>query len=60
MDSGVIWTQETLFEYLKNPGLYIKGIKKGFLKGFLAIEDPQERADLIKYMSEYGKVKEAK
>jgi len=45
---------------LKNPGLYIKGIKKSFLKGFLAIEDPQERADLIQYMSDYGKGKEAK
>jgi cytochrome c2 len=39
--------------YLKNPALYIKGIKKGFLKGFLSLDDPKERADLITYMADY-------
>ena len=40
-DSNIVWSKEHLFLYLKNPGLYIKNIRKGFLKSFLTLDDPQ-------------------
>ncbi|KAJ1460588.1 cytochrome c-like domain-containing protein [Pelagophyceae sp. CCMP2097] len=47
-DSGVIWGQETLFEYLENPKKYIKGTKMVFA----GLKKPAERNDLIAYLSE--------
>ena len=41
--------------YLKSPDLYIKGIKKSFLKGFLALDDEQERADLVQFIQDFKK-----
>lgn len=43
---GVIWTRETLFEYLLNPKKYIPGTKMVFA----GLKKPEERADLIKYL----------
>jgi cytochrome c len=45
-DAGVIWTEQTLFEYLENPKKYIPKTKMAFA-GF---KKPQERADVIAYM----------
>ncbi|KAF4037214.1 Cytochrome c [Phytophthora infestans] len=46
--SGVVWTDETLFEYLLAPRNYIKGTKK-VLAG---LNEPQDRRDLIAYLME--------
>ena len=45
-DSGIIWNQKTLFEYLLNPKKYIKGTKMVFA----GIKKEKERNDLIEYM----------
>ncbi|VDN56350.1 unnamed protein product [Dracunculus medinensis] len=45
-NKGVIWTRETLFEYLLNPKKYIPGTKMVFA----GLKKPEERADLIKYL----------
>ncbi|PIO77438.1 cytochrome [Teladorsagia circumcincta] len=44
--TGVVWTRETLFDYLADPKKYIPGTKMFFV----GIKKPEERADLIKYM----------
>merc|ERR1712127_677825 len=44
--SGVIWKDDTLFEYLENPKKYIKGTKMVFA----GIKKPAERKDLIAYL----------
>uniref|UniRef100_A0AC35EU47 Cytochrome c domain-containing protein n=1 Tax=Panagrolaimus sp. PS1159 TaxID=55785 RepID=A0AC35EU47_9BILA len=43
---GVVWTRETLFEYLLNPKKYIPGTKMVFA----GLKKADERADLIKYI----------
>ncbi|WKY13935.1 hypothetical protein Q1695_004625 [Nippostrongylus brasiliensis] len=43
---GVVWTRETLFDYLADPRRYIPGTKMFFV----GIKKEQERADLLKYM----------
>nr|ACI29750.1 mitochondrial cytochrome c [Trichostrongylus vitrinus] len=45
-NKGVVWTRETLFEYLLDPKKYIPGTKMVFA----GIKKPGERADLIKYI----------
>jgi cytochrome c len=45
-DSGVIWKEDTLFDYLKNPKKYIPGTKMAFA-GFAKEKD---RADVIAYL----------
>lgn len=45
---GVVWTRETLFEYLLDPKKYIPGTKMVFA----GLKKPEERADLIKYIEE--------
>ncbi|KDO23444.1 cytochrome c [Saprolegnia parasitica CBS 223.65] len=47
-NSGVTWTDETLFEYLLAPKKYIKGTKMVFA----GLKKPQERRDLIAYLIE--------
>jgi cytochrome c len=47
-NSGVVWTDETLFEYLLAPKKYIKGTKMVFA----GLKKPQERRDLIAYLIE--------
>nr|QNF22890.1 putative cytochrome c-2 [Lycosa tarantula] len=43
---GIVWTKETLFEYLDNPRKYIPGTKMVFA----GLKKPQDRADLIAYL----------
>lgn len=44
--SGVIWNDDTLFDYLLNPKKYIKGTKMVFA----GLKKPAERKDLIAYL----------
>ena len=45
-DSGIIWDETTLFDYLLAPKKYIKGTKMVFA----GIKKNDERKDLIAYM----------
>ncbi|CEF62820.1 tRNA (guanine-N(7)-)-methyltransferase [Strongyloides ratti] len=45
-NKGVVWTRETLFEYLLNPKKYIPGTKMVFA----GLKKESERADLIKFI----------
>jgi cytochrome c len=45
--SGVVWTPETLDQWLANPQGFIKGARMGF-----RLADAQRRADVIAYLSE--------
>jgi cytochrome c len=45
-NSGVVWSEETLFEYLLNPKKYIPKTKMNF-PGF---KSEQDRADVIAYL----------
>jgi len=45
-NKGVVWTRETLFEYLLNPKKFIPGTKMVFA----GLKKADERADLIKYI----------
>ena len=50
--SGVVWTEENLFVYLKAPRNFIKGTTMAFA----GIPDAQKRADLIAYLKTNGKI----
>ncbi|KAK9499764.1 hypothetical protein O3M35_002740 [Rhynocoris fuscipes] len=43
---GVLWNDETLFQYLEDPKKYIPGTKMVFA----GIKKPQERADVIAFL----------
>merc|ERR1712003_162173 len=47
-NSGIIWEQQTMFDYLENPKKYIKGTKMVFA----GIKKPAEPNDLIAYLKE--------
>jgi cytochrome c len=47
-NSGLIWTQETLFAYLERP----QAMMPGTTMVFSGINQPQRRADLIAYLSQ--------
>jgi cytochrome c len=47
-NSGIVWTEQTLFDYLENPKKYIKGTKMAFA-GF---KKPAERADVVSYLKQ--------
>ncbi|KAI1725150.1 cytochrome c domain-containing protein [Ditylenchus destructor] len=47
-NKGVVWTRETLFDYLLNPKKYIPGTKMIFA----GLKKETDRADLIKYIEE--------
>tara|TARA_B100001769_G_C21480783_1_gene280072 strand:- start:81 stop:407 length:327 start_codon:yes stop_codon:yes gene_type:complete len=49
IESGITWTEDTLFDYLLAPKKYIKGTKMVFA----GIKKPQERKDLVAYISTY-------
>lgn len=51
-NSGIVWTEEKLFEYLKNPRATIPGTTMAFA----GIPDPQRRADLIAFLKVNGNV----
>mmetsp|Transcript_3865 Transcript_3865/g.4467 ORF Transcript_3865/g.4467 Transcript_3865/m.4467 type:complete len:109 (+) Transcript_3865:40-366(+) len=44
--SGIIWSDDTLFDYLENPKKYIKGTKMVFA----GIKKEPERKNLIAYL----------
>ncbi|VEU35032.1 unnamed protein product [Pseudo-nitzschia multistriata] len=44
--SGVIWEDQSLFDYLENPKKYMKGTKMVFA----GIKKPADRKDLIAYL----------
>lgn len=45
-NSGITWSDQTLFEYLLNPKKYIKGTKMVFA----GLKKEQDRADLISFL----------
>ena len=45
-NSGIVWSDQTLFEYLENPKKYIPGTKMVFA----GLKKEQERADLIAFL----------
>ena len=47
-NSGIVWGEDTLFDYLLDPGKYIKGTKMIFA----GIKKENERKDLIAYLKE--------
>merc|ERR1711948_100185 len=49
-NSGIIWSDKHMFEYLVNPKKYIPGTKMVFA----GIKKEKERADLIEYMKTCG------
>jgi cytochrome c len=51
-NSGIVWTEEKLFEYLKNPRATIPGTTMAFA----GIPDPQKRADLIAFLKANGNI----
>lgn len=49
-NSGIVWTEEALFDYLENPREYIPGT----FMAFPGLRSEQERADIIAYIKENG------
>merc|ERR1712061_41718 len=49
-NSGIVWSDKHMFEYLVNPKKYIPGTKMVFA----GLKKEKERADLIAYMAEQG------
>jgi cytochrome c len=47
-DSGLIWDEKTLDQFLKSPLSFLPGTRMGFA----GYHDPQERADLIAYLKQ--------
>jgi cytochrome c len=50
-NSGITWTPQVLFEYLKDPKGYIPGTKMNFP----GVKDDQKRADLVAYLEAQSK-----
>ena len=46
-ESGIEWTNQTMFDYLKDPKKYIKGTNMAF-PGF---KKEQDRADVVAYLN---------
>eukprot|EP01125_Pyxidicula_operculata_P018757 TRINITY_DN6699_c0_g1_i3.p1 TRINITY_DN6699_c0_g1~~TRINITY_DN6699_c0_g1_i3.p1 ORF type:complete len:109 (+),score=5.76 TRINITY_DN6699_c0_g1_i3:40-366(+) len=44
--SGIVWEEQTLYEFLKNPKEYIPKTKMGFT----GLKNAQDRADVIGYL----------
>ncbi|MEL7487890.1 MAG: cytochrome c family protein [Pseudomonadota bacterium] len=49
-NSGIVWTEETLFAYLEKPQEFLKGTRMAFP----GLPSAQERADLIAYLKAEG------
>jgi cytochrome c len=45
--SGIVWSDEKLFQYLENPQRVIPGTKMTYT----GVKDPQQRANLIAYLN---------
>lgn len=50
-ESGVVWTEQKMFEYLENPRAFMPGTKMIFA----GLRKPQDRADVIAYIQEQSK-----
>jgi cytochrome c len=50
-NSGINWTPQVLFEYLKDPKAYVPGTKMNFP----GVKDDQKRADLVAYLEAQSK-----
>ncbi|WP_155800029.1 c-type cytochrome [Porphyrobacter sp. AAP82] len=50
-NSGITWTPQVLFEYLKDPKAYVPGTKMNFP----GVKDDQKRADLVAYLEAQSK-----
>lgn len=48
IERNIIWNDETLFEYLKNPKKYIPGTKMAFA----GIKKDKDRKELINYLKQ--------
>jgi cytochrome c len=46
MEKGVVWEENTLYDYLLNPKKYIPGTKMVFV----GLKKPEDRADLIAHL----------
>jgi cytochrome c len=44
--SGIVWSEETMFEYLEAPQKFMKGTKMAFA----GLKKPQDRANVIAYL----------
>ncbi len=49
--SGIVWTHQKLFDYLKNPQAMVRGTKMIFP----GLPKPQDRADVIAYLQQNSK-----
>ena len=47
-DKGIVWGEDTLYEYLLNPKKYIPGTKMVFA----GLKKEQDRADIIAYLKD--------
>jgi cytochrome c len=47
-ESGIVWTEQQMFEYLENPRATVPGTKMAFA----GLKKPQDRADVIAYIQE--------
>ncbi|KAK9475216.1 cytochrome c-like domain-containing protein [Dipodascopsis tothii] len=45
---GVMWEEQTMFEYLENPKKYIPGTKMAFA----GLKKPKDRNDLVTFLKE--------
>lgn len=51
-NSGIVWSEEKLFDYLKNP----RAMVPGTTMAFAGIADPQKRADVVAFLKANGNV----
>ena len=49
--SGIVWSQQKIFDYLKNPQAMVPGTKMTFA----GLRKAQDRADVIAYLTENSK-----
>lgn len=47
-DKGIVWNEDTLYEYLLNPKKYIPGTKMVFA----GLKKEQDRADIIAFLKQ--------
>lgn len=50
-NSGIVWTQQKIFDYLKNPQAMVPGTKMTFA----GLRKAQDRADVIAYLTQNSK-----
>ena len=50
-NSGIVWNQQKIFDYLKNPQAMLPGTKMTFA----GLPKPQDRADVIAYLTQNSK-----